>query len=102
MSIFPVIIILFRIIYFFTITNITVCHYNANTDHFNQLLDYSKQNKYRTLINVACPSGMWSKVHDEVCDEEDQKHIKQLRNSNLNNIDIKHNSIEPVGIACRT
>ena len=36
--------------------NITVGHYNANTDHFKQLLDYSK--KYKTLLNVAVPAGM--------------------------------------------
>ena len=32
--------------------NITVGHYNANTDHFKQLLDYSKE-KNKTLLNVA-------------------------------------------------
>jgi len=66
--------------------NITVGHYNAKSEDLRMLLDYSKKNKYRTLINVACPSGMWSKVHDEVCDEEDQKHIRELRKEykNLN------------------
>ena len=33
--------------------NITVGHYNANTDHFKQLLDYSKDQKYKTLLNVC-------------------------------------------------
>ena len=33
--------------------NITVGHYNAHTDHLKQLLDYSKDQKYRTLLNVA-------------------------------------------------
>ena len=35
--------------------NITVGHYNANTDHLRQLLDYSKKQKYKTLLNVAVP-----------------------------------------------
>ena len=38
--------------------NITVGHYNANTDHFKQLLDFSKNKKYKTLLNVAVPAGM--------------------------------------------
>ena len=28
-------------------------YYNAHTDHLKQLLDYSKDQKYRTLLNVA-------------------------------------------------
>ena len=28
--------------------NITVGHYNANTEHFKQLLDYSKDQNYKT------------------------------------------------------
>ena len=66
--------------------NITVGHYNAKSEDLRMLLDYSKKNRYRTLINVACPSGMWNKVHDEVCDEEDREHIRKLRKEykNLN------------------
>ena len=66
--------------------NITVGHYNAKSEDLRMLLDYSKKNKYRTLINVACPSGMWNKVHDEVCDDEDREYIKKLRKEykNLN------------------
>ena len=33
--------------------NITVGHYNANTDHFKELLDYSKNKNYKTLLNVV-------------------------------------------------
>jgi len=33
--------------------NITVGHYNANTEHFKQLLDYSKDQRYKTLLNVV-------------------------------------------------
>ena len=44
------------------------------------LLDYSKKRDI-TLVNVACPTGMWNQVHDVVCDEEDIKHIRKLRKS---------------------
>ena len=33
--------------------NITVGHYNANTDHFKQLLDYSKQKSIK-LFKCCC------------------------------------------------
>ena len=56
--------------------NITVGHYNAKSEDLRMLLEYSKKNRYRTLINVACPAGMWNKVHDEVCDEDDREHLK--------------------------
>jgi len=66
--------------------NVTVGHYNAKSEDLRMLLEYSKKKKYRTLINVACPTGMWNQVHDVVCDEEDQKHIRELRKEykNLN------------------
>jgi len=59
--------------------NITVGHYNANTEHFKQLLDYSKDNNYRTLLNVAVPSGMWQKMTDIICDDDDRKYLKKIR-----------------------
>lgn len=66
--------------------NVTVGHYNAKSEDLRMLLDYSKKKRYRTLVNVACPTGMWNQVHDVVCDEEDQKHIRELRKEykNLN------------------
>ncbi len=59
--------------------NITVGHYNANTDHFKQLLDYSKNKKYKTLLNVAVPSGMWQKMTDIICDEKDREYLRNIR-----------------------
>ena len=59
--------------------NITVGHYNANTDHFKQLLDYSKNKKYKTLLNVAVPSGMWKNMADVMVDEKDQEYIRDMR-----------------------
>ena len=59
--------------------NITVGHYNANTDHFKKLLDYSKDNNYKTLLNVAVPSGMWQKMTDIICDEKDREYLRKIR-----------------------
>ena len=59
--------------------NVTVGHYNAKSEDLKLLLDYSKKKKYRTLVNVACPTGMWNGVHDVVCNEEDIEHVRQLR-----------------------
>ena len=49
--------------------NITVGHYNANTEHFKQLLDYSKR-KDTEHLNVAVPSGMWHSAEDIICDDK--------------------------------
>ena len=54
--------------------NITVGHYITNTDHFKQLLDYSKQKKYKTLLNIAVPSGMWQNAEDIICDDKDREY----------------------------
>jgi AdoMet-dependent heme synthase len=59
--------------------NITVGHYNAFNDDFKALLDYSKKNKYRTLLNVAVPAGMWQKMSEIICDDKDREHLKKLR-----------------------
>ena len=59
--------------------NITVGHYNANTEHFKKLLDYSRDKKYRTLLNVAVPSGMWQKMTEIICDEKDREYLKKIR-----------------------
>ncbi len=59
--------------------NITVGRYNANTDHFKKLLDYSKDKKYKTLLNVAVPSGMWQNAEDIICNDEDRKYLRKIR-----------------------
>ena len=42
--------------------NITVGRYNADSEDLKLLLDYSKDNKYTTLLNVATPGGMWANL----------------------------------------
>ena len=59
--------------------NITVGHYNANTDHFKELLDYSKNKRYKTLLNVAVPSGMWQNAQDIICDDKDREYLRKIR-----------------------
>ena len=59
--------------------NITIGHYNARTKHFEELLDYSKQKKYKTLLNVAVPSGMWQNAEDIICDDNDREYLRKMR-----------------------
>ena len=59
--------------------NITVGHYNAFDEDIENLLQYSKNKGYTTLLNVACPSGSWSSNAEVMCDEKDTAHIIQLR-----------------------
>jgi MoaA/NifB/PqqE/SkfB family radical SAM enzyme len=59
--------------------NITVGHYNAGAEDFEMLLDYSKDNNYKTLLNVAVPSGMWKNMAEVMVDEKDQEYIREMR-----------------------
>ena len=80
--------------------NVTVGHYNAKSEDIKLLLEYSKNQKYTTLLNVAVPSGMWKNIHDIICDEDDRKYLQELRkkyqniNRNIwNPFDPKHEKI---------
>ena len=59
--------------------NITVGRYNADSEDLKLLLDYSKDQKYTTLLNVATPGGMWASVKDICINDEDRKHLINLR-----------------------
>ena len=59
--------------------NITVGHYNADTEHFKQLLDYSKDNNYKTLLNVSVPAGMWQNMTEIICDDKDREYLRKMR-----------------------
>ena len=52
---------------------------HANTQHFKELLDYSKNKKYKTLLNVAVPSGMWQKMDDIIYDDKDREYLRKIR-----------------------
>ena len=59
--------------------NVTVGHYNAHEEDFKALLEYSKNQNYKTLLNVAVPSGMWQKMTEIICDEKDREYLKEMR-----------------------
>ncbi len=59
--------------------NITVGRYNAQSEDIKLLLDYSKQKKYTTLLNVATPGGMWAKMTDIMVNEEDKAYLIDMR-----------------------
>ena len=59
--------------------NITMGHYNAFDPAFEELIKYSKDNNYKTLINVAVPAGMWSQMDEIMLDDKDREHLYNLR-----------------------
>ena len=59
--------------------NITVGRYNIGTDHLKELLDYSKNQNYKTLLNVAVPAGMWQKMDEIICNDEDRMYLRKIR-----------------------
>jgi len=59
--------------------NITVGHYNAQSEEIDALFKYSKDQGYTTLVNVATPAGMWQKMSEIMVDEADKAHLIQLR-----------------------
>ena len=59
--------------------NITVGRYNAQSEDIKLLLDYSKQKKYTTLLNVATPGGMWAKMTDIMVNDEDKAYLINMR-----------------------
>ena len=59
--------------------NITVGKYNVDSEDLRIMLDYSKNQKYTTLINIATPGGMWAELESVCIDEEDTEHIIKMR-----------------------
>ena len=59
--------------------NITMGHYNAFDPAFEELVKYSYDKNYKTLINVAVPAGMWSQMNDIMLDDKDREHLYSLR-----------------------
>ena len=59
--------------------NITVGHFNAFSEDVELLMQYSKDKRYTTLINVATPGGMWAQMADIMVNEEDKAHLIEMR-----------------------
>jgi len=67
--------------------NITVGHYNSFSKDVEELCQYSKDNNYTTLINVAVPSGMWLKIDkmaEVMVNEDDKAWLIELRKKHKN------------------
>lgn len=59
--------------------NITVGHYNAFSEDVENMLKFSKEHDYTTLINIAIPTGNWRGNLDIVIDNKDREHLIELR-----------------------
>ncbi len=59
--------------------NITVGAYNARSEDIKLLLEYSKDSRYTTLLNVATPAGMWQKLEDIMIDDSDTAFLIEMR-----------------------
>lgn len=67
--------------------NITVGHYNAFSEDLEMLCQYSEDQEYTTLLNVAVPSGMWlklDKMAEVIVDERDKARLIELRKKHKN------------------
>ena len=67
--------------------NITVGHFNAFSEDIEQLCQYSEDQEYTTLLNVAVPSGMWlklDKMAEVIVDEKDKARLIELRKRHKN------------------
>ena len=67
--------------------NITVGHYNAFSKDLEMLCQYSEDQNYTTLLNVAVPSGMWLKLDrmaEVIVDEKDKERLIKLRKRHKN------------------
>lgn len=64
--------------------NITVGHYNAFSEDIEKLMQYSKDQGYTTLLNVAVPSGCWQTMTDIMVDDKDRAHLIGMRKKHKN------------------
>ena len=59
--------------------NITVGHYNAYSDDIEKMCQYSLENGYTTLLNVATPGGMAQDNEEIMVDDGDKVRLLELR-----------------------
>ena len=38
-----------------------------------------QRQKYKTLLNVAVPSGMWQNAEEIICDDKDREYLRKIR-----------------------
>ena len=59
--------------------NITVGHYNAFSEDIEKMCQYSVDQGYTTLLNVATPGGMAQNNSDIMVDDKDKVRLLELR-----------------------
>jgi MoaA/NifB/PqqE/SkfB family radical SAM enzyme len=59
--------------------NVTVGHYNAFDEELEELLQYSLDQGYTTVINAAIPSGCWEGNEDIILNQQDRERLQYLR-----------------------
>lgn len=59
--------------------NVTVGHYNVFDKDLENLLEYSLEKGYTTVMNIAIPSGCWEGNSDIIIDKKEQEHLLFLR-----------------------
>ena len=59
--------------------NITVGHYNAFSEDIEKMCQYSYDQGYTTLLNVATPGGMAQNHSEIMVDERDKQRLIELR-----------------------
>ena len=59
--------------------NITVGHYNSFSDDIEHMCQYSLENGYTTLLNVATPGGMAQDNEEIMVDDGDKVRLLELR-----------------------
>lgn len=59
--------------------NITIGHYNAFSPEIEDLMKYSLDHGYKTILNAAVPAGCWQGNTEAMLTETDTKHIEDLR-----------------------
>jgi MoaA/NifB/PqqE/SkfB family radical SAM enzyme len=67
--------------------NITIGHFNAFSEDIAMLCQYSDDQDYTTLLNVAVPSGMWLKMEklaEVMVDDADKAKLIELRKKHKN------------------
>ena len=59
--------------------NITVGRYNVDSEDLELMLEYSKDNRYTTLLNVATPGGMWAELESVCINDADRGKLIEMR-----------------------
>ena len=64
--------------------------YFHKSNLWKNYLQNSKDQKYRTFVNLAVTLGLWKDAHEEICVDDDIQHIRNLRKEfkNMNRLQV--------------